>query len=105
MGRRWKATPKLTVIAGLRYQLYAIPKDKNGRAALFDPKTSSIVAPDGSLQLASKLLPANYIKVVEASQAGYPNSLIESDKSNFAPRLSVAWRPNITACHSRWSGG
>jgi hypothetical protein len=89
----WKVTPKLTVIAGLRYQLYAIPKDKNGRAALFDPATASIVVPDGSLSLVSRLLPANYIKVVEASQAGYPNSLIETDKNNFAPRLSIAWRP------------
>lgn len=89
----WKVTPKLTVTAGMRYQLYAIPKDKNGRAALFDPATSSIVVPDGSLSLVSKLLPTGYIKVVEASQAGYPNSLIETDKNNFAPRLSVAWRP------------
>jgi hypothetical protein len=89
----WKVSPKLTVTAGLRYQLYAIPKDKNGRAALFDPATSSIVVPDGSLKLVSNLLPAGYVRVVEASQAGYPNSLIETDKNNFAPRLSVAWRP------------
>jgi hypothetical protein len=89
----WKVTPKLTVTAGLRYQLYSIPKDANGRAALFDPATSSIVVPNGSLGLVSKLLPASYIKVVEAGQAGYANSLIEVDKNNFAPRLSVAWRP------------
>lgn len=89
----WKVTPKLTVIAGLRYQIYAIPRDANGRAALFDPATSSIVVPNGSLSLVSKLLPTNYIKVIEAGQAGYPNSLIEVDKNNFAPRLSVAWRP------------
>jgi hypothetical protein len=89
----WKVTPKLTVTAGMRYQLYAIPKDANGRAALFDPATASIVVPNGSLQLVSKLLPTNYVKVVEAGQAGYPNSLIATDKNNFAPRLSVAWRP------------
>jgi hypothetical protein len=89
----WKVTPKLTVTAGLRYQYYAIPKDANGRAALFDPATSSIVVPDGSLPLVSKLLPTNYVKVIEASQAGYPNSLLAADKNNFGPRLSVAWRP------------
>jgi hypothetical protein len=89
----WKVTPKLTVTAGMRYQLYAIPKDANGRAALFDPATASIVVPNGSLGLVSKLLPTNYVKVVEAGQAGYPNSLIATDKNNFAPRLSVAWRP------------
>jgi hypothetical protein len=89
----WKMTPKLTVTAGLRYQLYAVPKDKNGRAALFDPKTASIVVPNGSLNLVSKLLPTNYIKVVEAGQAGYANSLLDRDTNNFAPRLGVAWRP------------
>jgi len=89
----WKVKPKLTVIAGMRYQLYSIPKDANGRAALFDPASSSIVVPNGSLGLVSKLLPASYINVVEAGKIGYPNSLIESDKNNFAPRLSVAWRP------------
>jgi carboxypeptidase family protein len=89
----WKVTPKLTVSAGLRYQLYKVPMDKNGRMALFDTATGSIVVPDGSLKLVSPLLPTNYIKVIEASQAGYPNSLLEMDKNNFAPRLSVAWRP------------
>ena len=89
----WKVTPKLTLTAGLRYQLYAVPKDKNGRAALFDPATSSIVVPNGSLNLVSKLLPTGYIKVVEAGQAGYSNSLLDRDTNNFAPRLGIAWRP------------
>jgi hypothetical protein len=89
----WKVGRSLTVTAGMRYQLYSIPKDANGRAALFDPATSSIVVPDGSLKLVSPLMPTSYIKVVEAGQAGYANSLIEADKNNFAPRLGVAWRP------------
>lgn len=101
----WKVTPKLTVVAGLRYQRYAIPKDKNGRAALFDPATGNIVVPDGSLKLVSPVLPTNYIKVVEAGQAGYSNSLIESDKNNFAPRLSVAWRPFNNNTVFRAGGG
>jgi carboxypeptidase family protein len=89
----WKVRPKLTVSAGLRYQLYKVPQEKNGREALFDLATGSIVVPDGSLKMVSPLMPTNYIKVIEASQAGYPNSLLEIDKNNFAPRLSVAWRP------------
>lgn len=88
----WKVTPRLTLTYGMRYQYYAVPKDKNGREALFDPATASIVVPDGSLKLVSKLLPSGYVKVVEASQAGYPASLLEADKNNFAPRLSLAWR-------------
>jgi hypothetical protein len=49
--------------------------------------------PNGSLNLVSKLLPTGYIKVVEAGQAGYANSLLDRDTNNFAPRLGVAWRP------------
>ena len=89
----WKVSPRLTLTLGLRYQLYAVPRDTEGKAALFDPATSSIVVPDGSLGLVSPLLPTSYVKVLEASQAGYPKDLLESDKNNFAPRLSVAWRP------------
>jgi hypothetical protein len=89
----WKVTPRLTATYGLRYQLYDIPRDVNGRMAVFDPKTSSIVVPDGSLSVVSPLLPKSYINVVEASQAGYPSRLIKRDTNNFAPRLSIAWRP------------
>lgn len=88
----WKVTPRLTLTYGMRYQYYAVPKDKNGREALFDPATASIVVPNGSLKLVSKLLPSNYVKVVEAGQAGYPAGLLAADKNNFAPRLSLAWR-------------
>ena len=54
----WKVTPRLTLTAGMRYQYYAVPKDANGRMALFDPQTASIVVPTASLSLVSPLLPS-----------------------------------------------
>jgi hypothetical protein len=89
----WKASQRLTVTMGLRYQLYEIPWDVNGRMAVFDRASARIVVPDGSLNRVSPLLPRGYVDVIEASKAGYPSRLIERDKNNFAPRLSVAWRP------------
>lgn len=90
---QWKISQRLTATYGLRYQVYGIPYDVNGRMAVFDPQTGSIVVPDGSLGLVSPLLPQSYVNVVEASKVGFPNRLIEIDKNNLAPRLSIAWRP------------
>lgn len=90
----WKASQKLTVTMGLRYQLYGGYTEQNGRLAMFDPQSRNIVVPDGSLSKVSPLLPKNYVNVVEASQLGLPGeTLIRRDTNNFAPRLSVAWRP------------
>jgi hypothetical protein len=90
---QWKATSRLTVNAGVRYQIYRIPRDRNGRAALFDVSSGRIVIPDGSASLVSPLLPRGYVEVVEASKAGFSNSLLDVDTNNFAPRFGFAYRP------------
>ncbi len=52
------------------------------------------MVPDGSVNKVNALFPGSYVKVIGASQAGYNGtSLISTDKNNFAPRLSLAWRP------------
>ncbi len=90
----WKLSPRLTMVLGLRYQLYTGFKESSGRQALFDVASGSIVIPDGASSRISPLLPAGYVNVVEASKAGYNSSaLITPDKNNFAPRFSLAWRP------------
>ena len=90
----WKFSPRLTLSLGVRYELHPYWGSGNGLASLFDLKTGQIVVEDGSLSKVSPLMPLNYVKVVEASQAGYSGSaLINTDKNNFAPRLGVAWRP------------
>lgn len=90
----WKVTPRITFTWGLRYQIYTGWKDSNGRQALFDPATGSIVVPDAGLDKVSPLMPTGYINVVAASKAGYAaDTLTTADKNNFAPRLSIAWRP------------
>ena len=90
----FKLTPKLTLNLGLRYELHPFWVELNGRQAGFDIETGRIVVPDGALSKVSPLLPRGYVEVVEASAVGYPSqTLVRTDKNNFAPRLGVAWRP------------
>ncbi|MCC6539528.1 MAG: TonB-dependent receptor [Bryobacterales bacterium] len=90
----WKATRRLTLNLGLRYQLYTGWREKNGRQAAFDIASGSIVVPDGALDKVSALMPTGYVGVVEASKAGYSGaSLTRPDKNNFSPRFGFAYRP------------
>jgi hypothetical protein len=89
----FKATPTLTITYGLRYQVAPVATNTQGYNAIFDIGTGKIVVPNGSVSKVSSLLPTNYVTVETASQAGLPQSLIYTDKNNFAPRLGIAWRP------------
>src|SRR6266849_3592577 len=89
----YKVNPKLTLTLGVRYDLLLPYTHSSGLISAFDTKTGSIVVPDGSLSQVSPLIPTGFVKVVGASQAGYPNSLLKTDKNNIAPRVGVAWRP------------
>jgi hypothetical protein len=89
-----KVTPKLTVSAGVRYEIHPAWSPISGNAAIFDIGTGRVVVADGSLSRVSPLVPAGYLDIVEASSAGLPGkSLLFTDKNNFAPRLSIAYRP------------
>ncbi|HXG68700.1 MAG TPA: TonB-dependent receptor, partial [Blastocatellia bacterium] len=66
----FRATPRLTLSAGLRYEYNSPPVDPEDRATLYDPITRSLV---------------------RVGTNGVPRSGYESDKNNFAPRLGFAW--------------
>src|SRR5207253_2672015 len=90
----FKASSRLTLNAGIRYELHPNWSEANGLLAAFDLATGRIVVPDGSLSRVSSLLPRGYVEVVEAKSAGYPGrTLIETDRNNIAPRVGFAYRP------------
>ncbi len=64
----WKATERLTLNLGLRYDIFPSATEKDGRLGNYDPTTRVI-------QLAT----------------GSGDRLIETDKNNFGPRLGFAY--------------
>jgi len=89
----WKILPKLTLTMGIRYELAGMFADKQSRTSEFDPALSAIVVPNAALSQVSALMPTNYVPVISASQAGLPQSLVNSSKTDFAPRFGIAYRP------------
>ena len=72
----WRATPSLTVSAGLRYDYTSPPVDRDDRANLYDVETGQLVA---------------------VGSGGMPRGGYEPDRDNFAPRVGFAWTANAEA--------
>jgi hypothetical protein len=90
----FKVTSRLSINYGIRYEYHPGWREDNGYLSTFDIGSGSIVVQDGSLEKVSRLFPANYVNVVEASSLGLPgNTIVRTDRNNFAPRLGIAWRP------------
>src|SRR5262249_26908986 len=90
----FKLSSRLTMNLGVRWEVHPNWTEGNGLLSLFDLATGRIVVPNGALSRVSPLLPRGYVDVVEAKNAGYPDdTLINTAKNNFAPRLGFAYRP------------
>jgi hypothetical protein len=66
----WRVNRRLTLNLGLRYDLYTWPTEVNNQQANFDPATGQLVL---------------------AGTNGWGDSLINTDKNNFAPRIGFAY--------------
>ncbi len=89
---QFKATRRLTLSYGLRWEAPGPYFDKFGRIYSFDPSTLSLVVPAKGLQYINPLFPTN-IPIVTAEKAGYPvPALVDFHKLNFYPRLGVAYK-------------
>jgi Carboxypeptidase regulatory-like domain/TonB dependent receptor len=105
----WRVNDRLTVSAGLRWELLPPFQDKNGIAANFDPQTNSVIIPDklanglgaapaflqsfNACSLPNRNPALACSNVLTASQAGLPQGLRRLYFKNFDPRISVAFRP------------
>jgi hypothetical protein len=90
----WRISSRITLTLGARYEYQFASTDSEGLMYNLDPRTMDLVVPDkafGSGQI-NPLLPPT-IKIVKASEAGYPQTLRAVDKNNLVPRIGLAVRP------------
>lgn len=66
----WRLASRLTLNAGLRYEVASPPVDADDRASLYDPATGSLV---------------------RVGTGGMPRGGYEADRNNLAPRVGIAW--------------
>ena len=77
----WRVTPRLTLTAGLRYDLFTNPVERENRQSNFVPGSQGFVgiANQGST-------------VALAGQGGVSSGILNTQSKNFSPRVSVAYR-------------
>ncbi|SEG67290.1 Carboxypeptidase regulatory-like domain-containing protein [Bryocella elongata] len=93
----WVVTPRLTLNFGLRYVLQTSPTEANGAFTNFDFAKGVYVIrsvggqlPSTVNQTALSLYPNTY---TTSEQDGWGQSVLQTDKSDWGPRLGFAYRP------------
>lgn len=87
-----RLTARLTINAGLRYEIFGAPTEAHGHFSTFDPATASLSAPSAGT-LSGYLVPSNYPAAVpsgvkKTSYAGlWPN-----EYHDVSPRLGFAYQ-------------
>lgn len=85
----WKVNDRLTINAGLRYDYYGLPIEKNGRLVNFLPDSAVVGT------LATPAQPPNgFVQAAGGPLTGVPTvskTLVPTDKNNFAPRIGLAY--------------
>ncbi len=76
---QWRLTRRLTLNAGVRYEIWKAMKEKNGRASAFVERHRSNQFPNAPLHMAFQ------------GDRGIPDGFIRQDRNNFAPRLGLAY--------------
>ncbi len=91
---QWKVASWVTLSLGMRYEYHPAWTSVSGALSAFDPVTGQVVVPDAGMSAVSKFVPQGYVNIVSASSVGLPaKSLVYSDRNNFQPRFSAAFRP------------
>jgi hypothetical protein len=88
----WKATSRLTLNLGFRYELPYPVTEKNGRLTNFVPALNKLLIAS-TANIAPGVTFTNASQVQTAQQAGLPAALAKADYKDFAPRLGFAYRP------------
>jgi len=83
----WKATERLTLNLGLRYEFFGTVKEHSNEEATFDFNSASLIVPKGQNAQLTPTLAASL-----PVQRNGSRGLINPDLNNFAPRIGFAFR-------------
>jgi hypothetical protein len=94
----WRASRKLTLSAGVRYELRPPFEDREENISNFlreTPNGDVVVPSRASIDLTAPGFAGSIgnSRILAADEVGYPKGLRFTDKNNLEPRLGVAWRP------------
>ncbi|HWQ53414.1 MAG TPA: hypothetical protein VN442_07000, partial [Bryobacteraceae bacterium] len=89
----WQASSRLTVTFGVRYMLQTAWKERDQTQAQFDFASGKLYVAGDQFPAAAQQKLINAYPVTTAKALGLSNSLVDTDKNNFAPRVGIAWRP------------
>jgi len=83
----WKATDKLTLNLGLRYEMFSTIKEHNNQEATFNFACQCLIVPKGQNAALTPTLAAS-MPILRNGSRG----LISPDLNNFAPRIGFAYQ-------------
>ena len=87
-----KLTPRLTINAGLRYEIFGPPSEINGRLVTFDPALATLTAPPSGT-LSGFAVTSNYAYPVPPTVTQLPGrGLWPTRFLNLSPRFGFAYR-------------
>jgi hypothetical protein len=106
----WRASKRLTLNLGLRYELYGSPEPETGNISTFDINTNTFIISSKNSIAPTDITTPGYIyepgritvvnpftgarhsyPVKTTSELGLPDGIIERDLNNFAPRIGFAY--------------
>lgn len=94
----WKATPRLTLNLGLRYDYFGPTTETDGHFVGFDPSkatTTPLPVVPGCLDTCGVAVTGGFVQAGNGNLPGYPkvsDSLVNPNYKNFGPRIGFAYQ-------------
>ena len=86
-------SPKLSLSAGIRYMVQIPWSERDGRMAQFDGASGKLYLAGSQFPPGTQQALVNAYPVTFAKNIGLSDTLIQTDRNNWQPRIGIAYRP------------